>query len=123
MSLNCSHNRPIVHITYMCMDSHGGVILTGENRRNLRKKPCPSVILFTTNPTWTDPGAKAGLCGKRQATNRLSYGTPVTVDLVSLFFHLSSTNSVIIKKIYIKNSAKPVRDPRFRFGTCIKLIN
>jgi hypothetical protein len=36
---------------------------------------CPSTILSTTNPTWTDPGSNPGLRGERPATNRLSHGT------------------------------------------------
>jgi hypothetical protein len=35
----------------------------------------PSATLFTTNPTWIDPGANPGLRGERPATNRLSHGT------------------------------------------------
>jgi hypothetical protein len=50
------------------------MILTGENRRNQREA-CPSVTLFTTNPTWTDPGANLVLRVERTATNRLSHGT------------------------------------------------
>jgi hypothetical protein len=30
--------------------------LTGENRSN-REKTCPSDIVSTRNPTWTDPGS------------------------------------------------------------------
>jgi hypothetical protein len=33
------------------MENDGGMILTGENRRILRKT-CPSATLFITNPTW-----------------------------------------------------------------------
>jgi hypothetical protein len=47
--------------------------LTGENR-SARGKTCPSAILSTTNPTWTDPGSKPGLRGGRRAANRLSHG-------------------------------------------------
>jgi hypothetical protein len=48
---------PIVHLPDdMSMDSHDGMILTGENRRT-RKKTCPSATLSTTNPIWTDPDA------------------------------------------------------------------
>jgi hypothetical protein len=54
----------------MSMESHGGLILTGEIRRT-RRKTCPITALSTTNPTCTDPG----LCGGRPATNRLSRGT------------------------------------------------
>jgi hypothetical protein len=48
--------------------------LTGENR-STREKTCPSVTLFTTNPTWTDPGSNPGLCDERPAANRLTHGT------------------------------------------------
>jgi hypothetical protein len=33
--------------------------LTGENQ-STRGKTCPSAILSTTNPTWTDPGIEPG---------------------------------------------------------------
>jgi hypothetical protein len=42
---------------YMSIESHGGIILTGGNRRT-RRETCPSATSSTTNPTWTDPGAK-----------------------------------------------------------------
>jgi hypothetical protein len=51
----------------MNMESHGGMILTGERQRNERKT-CPIAILSTTNLTWTD----LGLCGERLMTNHLS---------------------------------------------------
>jgi hypothetical protein len=58
MSLNCCH-----HWAYcsslrwkMSLESDGGIILTGENRRT-RKETWPSATLSTTNPTWTKPGA------------------------------------------------------------------
>jgi hypothetical protein len=44
----------------------------------------PSATLFTTNPTWIDPGANPGLRGERPATNRLSHGTAFCY-LFSLF--------------------------------------
>jgi len=52
------------------MESHGEMILTGEN--TTRRKTCPSAIVSTTNTTRTDKGAKQGLRGERLATNRLS---------------------------------------------------
>jgi hypothetical protein len=58
----------------MSLESDGGMILTGENRRTWRKT-CPSATLYTTNPTWIDPGANPGLRGERPATNDLSHGT------------------------------------------------
>jgi hypothetical protein len=36
--------------------------LTEENR-STRGKTCPSAILSTTNPSWTDPGSNPGLRG------------------------------------------------------------
>jgi hypothetical protein len=54
--------------------STDGMKLTGENR-STRRKTCPSATLFTTNPTWTEPGSNPGLRGERPATNLLSHGT------------------------------------------------
>jgi hypothetical protein len=56
------------------MESDGGMILTGENRRT-RRKTCPSATLSTINPTQIDPGANPGLRGERPATSDLSHGT------------------------------------------------
>jgi hypothetical protein len=58
----------------MSLESEGGMILTGENRRT-RRKTCPSATLSTTNPTWIVPGANPGLRGERPATDDLSHGT------------------------------------------------
>jgi hypothetical protein len=41
-----------------------------ENRRTQRWT-CPSAILSTTNPTWTDQGTNPSLCSERPATNQL----------------------------------------------------
>jgi hypothetical protein len=56
----------------MGMESHGGMILTGENR-GTRRQTCPSATLSTTNPTWIEPGANPGLRGERPVTNRLTW--------------------------------------------------
>jgi hypothetical protein len=47
-------------VTYMSMESCGWIILTGKNWRTLRKT-CPDAILFTTDPTWSDPGNSLGV--------------------------------------------------------------
>jgi hypothetical protein len=74
------------HITHspdgMSLESDGGMILTGENRRT-RRKTCPSATLSTTNPTWTDLGANPGLRGEGPVTNDLSHGTAVTTCYIS----------------------------------------
>jgi hypothetical protein len=54
--------------------------LTGENQ-STRGKTCPSATLFTTNPTWTDPGSNPGLRGGRPAANRLIHGTALLVTV------------------------------------------
>jgi hypothetical protein len=48
----------------------------------------PRATLFTTNPTWRDPGSNPGRRGGKPAANRLSYGAPLyfpcsTCSLVS----------------------------------------
>jgi hypothetical protein len=68
--------------------------LIGENRRT-RRKTCPSATLSTTNPTWTEPGSNPGLRGGRPAANRLSDGTPLTLDLT-----LSQMNLVHSTTLY-----------------------
>jgi hypothetical protein len=48
---------------------------TDKGKPTTGRKTCPSVTLFTTNPTWIDPGSNLGLHSERPATNRLSHGT------------------------------------------------
>jgi hypothetical protein len=38
------------------------MILTGENQ-STRRKTIPSATLFTTSPTWTDPGVNPDFRG------------------------------------------------------------
>jgi hypothetical protein len=69
----------------MSLESDGGMILTGENRRTGRKT-CPSATLSTTNPTWIEPGANPGLRVERSATNDLRHGMAllITIELPML---------------------------------------
>jgi hypothetical protein len=64
----------------MSLESDGGKILTGGNQRT-RRKACPSATLSTTNPIWIDPDANPGLRGERPATNDLSHGTVIYLNL------------------------------------------
>jgi hypothetical protein len=64
----------------MNMESHGGIILVGENRR-IWRETYPSATSSTTNPTWNDPAANQGLRGERPATNLLSHGMTCFVRL------------------------------------------
>jgi hypothetical protein len=62
----------IAQVMYEHGESHGGMILTGENRRT-RRKTCSSATLSATNPTWTN----AGLRGEKSAATRLSHVTAI----------------------------------------------
>jgi hypothetical protein len=74
LSLNCIHSLKR-QTYYLCcrwcvsIESPGGMILPGENRKT-RRKSWPSATFPTTNPTWADPGHR----GVRLATNRRSHG-------------------------------------------------
>jgi hypothetical protein len=72
----------------MSLESDGGIILTGENRRT-RRETCPSVTFSTINPTWIEPGVNPGLRGERPAANDLSHGTAHPV-VTSVFRELAS---------------------------------
>jgi hypothetical protein len=65
----------------MSLESHDGMIRTGE-KRNTRRKTCPSATFFTTNRTWTDSGAKPGLHVQMSAINILSHGTAECLPLL-----------------------------------------
>jgi hypothetical protein len=68
-------NGPIVHSPeYMRVESHGGMIFTGENQTTGRKA-CPGATLSSTNLTWTDLVENPGLRSDRPATNILSHGS------------------------------------------------
>jgi hypothetical protein len=59
----------------------GGMISRGNG--STRKKTCPSAALSTTNPTCC-PDENPGLLGGKPATNRLSYGTALYLQLLIL---------------------------------------
>jgi hypothetical protein len=92
MSLNCGQQWAYSSSPrrYMSMENHGGVTLTGKNRRT-RTETCPSATLSTTIPTWIDMGVNECFHGDRQATNRLSDGTAWLA--VKLLMHLDVGNT------------------------------
>jgi hypothetical protein len=53
-----------------------------REKPNTVEKTCCSATLSTTNSKCPDPGANPGLCGERQATNRLSHGTTLQRGLL-----------------------------------------
>jgi hypothetical protein len=64
--------------------------------------------LYTTNPTWTDPGSNPGLCGGRPATNRLSHGT---ADLYLYFTFIIHSSGWIWTKCLHINHRKTENEP------------
>jgi hypothetical protein len=58
----------------MTMESHGGMILTGENGRT-QTKTCSTSTFSAINPTWTDLVMNMDMSGEVPATNGLSPGT------------------------------------------------
>jgi hypothetical protein len=92
----------------MSLESDGGMILTGENRRT-RRKTCPSATLSTTNPTWIDPGTNSGLRCERTATNDLSHGTAlplaywnvkIKIYQFAWFLYVFETRSFMLEEEY-----------------------
>jgi hypothetical protein len=91
-SLNCDHQLGYCSSPrcYMRIESHCGIILTGENRRT-RRKICPSATLFTTNPTRTDSETNPEHRVERQATNLLSH-------CMAWLCHVTSSASLLMWK-------------------------
>jgi hypothetical protein len=59
------------------------------------EKTCPRTTLSTTNPTWPEPGSNRGRrCGK-SATNRLSYGAAIYLEVTSVFLETIVTKIAI----------------------------
>jgi hypothetical protein len=52
-----------------------GMILKGENRNNIWRKICPSIMWSAMNPTWTGLKLNSDLRGERPETNCVSYDT------------------------------------------------
>jgi hypothetical protein len=73
--------------------------LTGENL-STRGETCPSAILSTTNPTWTDPGLNPGLRGETPATNRLSHGT-------AMYPYIRRINIQRFSSYFTENTLRP----------------
>jgi hypothetical protein len=79
------------------------MILTGENRRTLRKISL-SATLSTTNPMWIDPSVDLVLRSEKTATKRLSHGTAYVMltmfplGTVKAFLTRNSKRNDIIKE-------------------------
>jgi hypothetical protein len=70
----CGHFWPIVQHQMIDEGDCGAIggMKIGRGNQSTRRKPAPSAILSTTNPTWPDPCANTGRRGGKPATNRLS---------------------------------------------------
>jgi hypothetical protein len=76
------HFWPIVPAPGDCGDGEFCGMKNGRgNHRSTWKKNCPSATLSSINPTWTDPGANSGRCGRKLESNRSSYG-PASVRIL-----------------------------------------
>jgi hypothetical protein len=64
------HFWPILPDPGDCEDWEFGGIKNGRGNRSTRRKPCPSITLSTTNPTWPYPVSNPGRRGGKPATNR-----------------------------------------------------
>jgi hypothetical protein len=62
------------------------------------KKTSTSVTLSATNPTWLWAGVNPGHCGRKPATNRLSYGT---VNHKQWKWNLASVRLVLTLKTFL----------------------
>jgi hypothetical protein len=67
---------------------------TCQGKPKYSEKICPSANLSTTNPTWPDLGSNPGRRGGKRVTNRLSYGTALTIHLKDA--RCSLRNSVLL---------------------------
>jgi hypothetical protein len=78
------------------LQNHGGMILTGENRRT-RRKSCLTATLSITTQTWTDPGANPGKRGERSAINRLKHSRALLSYLQSCsVFYTTEVSTKIV---------------------------
>jgi hypothetical protein len=75
----------IPQMIYMRTESHGRMIITGENRRIWRKNLSQHHSVHNKS-TWTDPSTNPGLRGNRLVTNCLSYAWPIPCLKIYLIF-------------------------------------
>jgi hypothetical protein len=87
----------------MSLEREGGMIYWQGKTEELGENICPSAILFTTNPTWFEPGANPGLRGERPATNDLSD------DTATRFLLYSHVCGVTVSPYKKQNSFMPSR--------------
>jgi hypothetical protein len=111
LSLNCGHQRAYCSSSrwYMSTESHGGIVLTGENRRT-RRRICPSAHLSITSHM-DRPGREPVPCGITPETNRLSHGTAKLCFNIILPFCILKVK----RKWYIvsRNSRFSFKDTRY----------
>jgi hypothetical protein len=60
-----------------------GIVLEGEEASTL-KEPCPVTAWITTNPAWTGPGLNTDVRDEWPASNRLHYGSDISITIASL---------------------------------------
>jgi hypothetical protein len=78
----------------MRVESQGGLMSTGENRR-MQSETYPSATSYSTDLTWNDPSANLGLRGERPVTNRMSQGTAADLNIANDIMNCIVVNTLI----------------------------
>jgi hypothetical protein len=86
--------------------STGAMLVTGENRRT-RRKTCPSDIISTANPTWTEMGWKKCLRRDRLTTNSLQNDTKLHRVTSPNFVDLNNLILIEEDSLCLKYTNKP----------------
>jgi hypothetical protein len=74
--------------------------------KNLEKNLSQCATLFTTNPTWTGPGANPDLHGEKPVTNRLSHGKDmyiITSLKCPIHFIIFSSKSLFTYMLHVSH--------------------
>jgi hypothetical protein len=114
----------------MSMESSGGMILTGENRRN-GEKTCPAFSLPTKNRTWSDSGVNPGLRDEGQATYPLNSArqwrtlpyNSISYPKILVVFWLSLVLLVRIQFVGFNFYACPLDITRSLYGAHVEIFS
>jgi hypothetical protein len=82
-----------------------------QGKPKYSEKACPSATLFTTSPTWLDPGLNSGRRGGKPATNCLTYGAASHITLLRKCF----TSTLFPKCNYCNSAIKSFFSNKWSF--------
>jgi len=81
-------------------------MILAEGNRSSRRKIRPRAIFFpTTDSTWTSPRMNPGHRGGRTATNRLSQGTALKLNLMSVLLRNAIPTSQKTLRFHCKDQS------------------